>query len=247
MIMSTPVRPRVRVLFCSLLATSAVIAASGQAARAQHPPQQPYAVAQSSGQSSGSGSKKATPPATQPAPAAAQPASLPVPPPEVLLMMVRGALTAIDQGNKTQNYSVLYALGGPLLRETTQEKMAESFANLRKEKINLEPVLVLNPQLVQAPTIDAKGLMLLAGLFPSQPLQVRFQLTYQPVDGAWRLAGMNLGLVPVNAAANANQPAAPAAAPAATPAAAPAAPPAAAPAPEATPPKSSKKDGASKK
>lgn len=120
-----------------------------------------------------------------------------------------------------------------MLRETTQEKMAESFANLRKEKINLEPVLVLNPQLVQAPAINAQGLMLLAGLFPSQPLQVRFQFTYQPVDGAWRLAGMNLGLVPVNAAANSNAPAPAPAAPAQAPAA--------------TPPPASKKDGASKK
>ena len=88
-----------------------------------------------------------------------------------------------------------------MLRETTQEKMAESFANLRKETINLEPVLVLNPQLVQAPTINAQGLMLLAGLFPSQPLQVRFQFTYQPVDGAWRLAGSKRALNSVSCCA----------------------------------------------
>lgn len=80
--MSTRIRQHARVLLCVILTSGVYLAASSS-----------RAVAQASGNS---GSKQA--PAkqgTQPAPTAAQ-APLPVPPPEVLLMMVRSALIAID-------------------------------------------------------------------------------------------------------------------------------------------------------
>jgi hypothetical protein len=65
----------------------------------------------------------AAPPAARP-PAAA-PQGLSVPQPEVLLLMLRSALISLDQANKTNNYSVMHALGGPLLQPQSPERLAE--------------------------------------------------------------------------------------------------------------------------
>ena len=132
-------------------------------------------------------------------PASSDPAvsNIPTPAPEILLVMVRTALIALDQANKTNNYSVLYGLGGPDLRANSPEKLSEMFAGVRNAKVDLQPVVVLTPQITEAPRVGANGVLVLNGLFPSQPMQIRFQIAYQPADGIWKLAGINLSLVPV--------------------------------------------------
>ena len=132
-------------------------------------------------------------------PASSDPAvsNIPTPAPEILLVMVRTALIALDQANKANNYSVLYGLGGPDLRANSPEKLSEMFAGVRNAKVDLQPVVVLTPQITEAPRVGANGVLVLNGLFPSQPMQIRFQIAYQPADGIWKLAGINLSLVPV--------------------------------------------------
>lgn len=137
----------------------------------------------------------------------AAPKGLAAPKPEVLLIMIRSALTALDQANKTNNYSVLQALGGPMMQQHSPEGLAQMFQGVRKSGVDLQPVLVMTPQITEAPVIAPNGLLALTGYFPTQPLQIRFQVGYQPVAGVWRLAGINLSLVSVAAAGPASSPA----------------------------------------
>ncbi len=165
--------------------------------------------------------EKAAPAATPAAPqTAAAPQGLAVPQPEVLLLMLRTALISLDQANKTNNYSVMHALGGPLLQQQSPERLAELFTGIRNTRADLQVVALLTPQLTETPVITPQGLLTLTGLFPSQPLQIRFQVAFQPVAGYWRVAGIGLNLVPNEPQATAqNAPAQPAQQPA--PAAAP--------------------------
>lgn len=123
-----------------------------------------------------------------------------MPQPEVLLIMVRAALIALDQANKANNYTVLHALGGPMLQQNPPEKLAQMFADVRKSNVDLQPILVLTPQITEAPVISPQQVLVMTGLFPTQPLQIRFQVAYQPVAGVWRIGGISLGLAPVKAA-----------------------------------------------
>jgi hypothetical protein len=136
-------------------------------------------------------------PAAGAAPAAA--ATLSIPSPEAMLVMVRSALIALDQANKTGNYTVLHAIGGPQLQQSNPARLGEMFAALRQSGVDLQPVLVLTPQITQAPSITPQGLLLMVGYFPTQPLQIRFEVAYQPANGYWRLAGLNTSLVRVAA------------------------------------------------
>src|SRR6266700_1555261 len=70
-----------------------------------------------------------SPPACTPSPSAATPIAptLAVPSPEALLLLARTTTIAIDQANKTGNYSVLHALGGPGLQAYSIAQLAKTF------------------------------------------------------------------------------------------------------------------------
>ncbi len=108
-----------------------------------------------------------------------------------VLILVRSAILALDQANKTGNYTVLRDLGAPGFQANTAAKLAEIFASQRNDKLDLSGVAVIDPQLTVLPEIEANGLMRMAGFFPSVPSQVNFELLFAPVDGQWRLFGIS--------------------------------------------------------
>jgi hypothetical protein len=110
------------------------------------------------------------------------------------LILIRSALIALDQANKTGNYTVLRDLGAPGFQTNTDAQLAEIFATQRKDNLDLSAVLVLEPQLTLLPQIEANGMMRMAGFFPSAPTQVNFDLLYAPVNRQWRLFGISVAL-----------------------------------------------------
>jgi hypothetical protein len=153
-----------------------------------------------------------------------------------VLILIRSALLALDQANKTGNYTVLRDLGAPGFQANTAARLAEIFAKQRNDNIDLSGVAAIDPQLSLLPQIEANGLLHMAGFFPSVPTQVNFDLAFAAVNGQWRLFGISVALGQAAPAAPA-----PPAASAPPPAAAPASPatpaPKAAPVPKSAPPK----------
>ena len=111
-----------------------------------------------------------------------------------VIILVRSALLALDQANKTGNYTVLRDLGAPAFQVNTAARLAEIFAAQRRDNVDLSGVAVIDPQLSLLPQIEANGMMRMAGFFPSVPTQVNFELTYAPVNGQWRLFGISVNL-----------------------------------------------------
>ncbi len=111
-----------------------------------------------------------------------------------VLVLVRSALLALDQANKTGNYTVLRDLGAPGFQVNTAARLGEIFAKLRNDNLDLSGVAVIDPQLSLLPQIEANGLMRMAGFFPSVPSQVNFELAFAPVNGQWRLFGISVSL-----------------------------------------------------
>ncbi len=111
-----------------------------------------------------------------------------------VIILVRSALLALDQANKTGNYTVLRDLGAPAFQVNTAARLAEIFVAQRRDNVDLSGVAVIDPQLSLLPQIEANGMMRMAGFFPSVPTQVNFELTYAPVNGQWRLFGISVNL-----------------------------------------------------
>ena len=175
--------PRIRsfVLGCLVLAALAgpelgMLALSGSASRAEDPKPAPHA-----------GPHRSTPQAESPRPAPIDRNGV--------LILIRSALLALDDANKTGNYSVLRDLGAPGFQEANSDaRLAEIFATQRKQNLDLSGVAVLEPQLSLLPQIEANGVMRMAGFFPSVPTQVNFELLYVPVNRQWRLMGIAVSL-----------------------------------------------------
>lgn len=132
------------------------------------------------------------PPSSPPQQAAPKPANIDR---NGVLMLVRSTLLALDQANKTGNYTVLRDLGAPGFQATnTAAHLAEIFVRERNDNVDLSGVAVIDPQLTLLPQIEPSGMMHMAGFFPSVPSQVNFELLFAPVDSKWRLFGISVNI-----------------------------------------------------
>jgi hypothetical protein len=111
-----------------------------------------------------------------------------------VLILIRSSLLALDQANKTGNYTVLRDIGAPGFQSNSAARLGEIFAKLRNDNLDLSGVAVIDPQLSLLPQIEANGLMHMAGFFPSVPNQVNFDLLFAPVNGQWRLFGISVSI-----------------------------------------------------
>jgi hypothetical protein len=142
------------------------------------------------------GAEAQAPKQQQPAPKQ-QPAQPQAPKPAQIdrngvLILIRTTLLALDQANKTGNYTVLRDLGAPDFQANSAAQLAEIFAQQRRDNIDLSGVAVIDPQLTLLPQIEGNGLMRMAGFFPSVPTQVNFEMLYAPVGGRWKLFGLSV-------------------------------------------------------
>jgi hypothetical protein len=111
-----------------------------------------------------------------------------------VMILIRSSLLALDQANKTGNYTVLRDIGAPGFQSNTAARLGEIFAKLRTDNLDLSGVAVIDPQLSLLPQIEANGMMHLSGFFPSIPSQVNFDLLFAPVNGQWRLFGISVSI-----------------------------------------------------
>lgn len=120
-------------------------------------------------------------------------AETPVPDGYQLSVLIYSTMTALDQANATGNYSVLHDLAAPeFQRINPVPKLSAIFAGYRERHVVLAPVVLFQPHLVEEPKVALEGLLRLKGYFPTKPLRIGFDLTYQIVGGGWRLMALSI-------------------------------------------------------
>jgi hypothetical protein len=128
----------------------------------------------------------------------------PIPDPTKLTLLIQSYLVALSQANLTGNYAVLHALGAPAFQENNPpDKLFQIFANMRSQGVDLTPVLLYKPILSRKAAYDEQGLLHLIGYYKTEPQQVHFDVTLQPVGGLWRLFGISVKTVPSQAVTSA--------------------------------------------
>ena len=111
------------------------------------------------------------------------------------LILIRTTLIALDQANKTGNYTVLHALCAPGFQSSNPpERLAEIFSRHRAQGLDLSGVVVIEPQLTLLPQIEPNGMLHMAGFFPSVPSQVYFEFLFEAVEGRWKPFGISVDL-----------------------------------------------------
>lgn len=81
-------------------------------------------------------------------------------------------------------------------KQTTKEDLLGAFRGFVDQKIDLSVLKTLEPQFTSPPTIDTKGVLHIDGKYPTQPSLVRFKLVFVREEGAWKLLGVNVNVVP---------------------------------------------------
>jgi len=121
-----------------------------------------------------------------------------------LVTLIKSTIMAVQHANQTGNYSVLRDLGSPVFRERfDQARLTAVFANLRSRGVNLSPVLFLAPNLTKQPEMTEGNELHVVGDFPTQPLQIQYEMLFLELDGVWRLNGLAVDAVPVQLSQNA--------------------------------------------
>lgn len=132
-------------------------------------------------------------PATQTPVAAKTPA---LPDAQAMVILIRSIIMALGQANITDNYSVLNALGSQDFRiANPPQRLERIFAAFRSNKIDLSPTAYIAPQLTTQPRLE-NGRMRLIGFFGSAPMQVNFDLMFEPDQTTWKVFALNVYLTP---------------------------------------------------
>ena len=139
-------------------------------------------------------------PAPAPAPAPAQapppraapvPSPVPVPDQRTSLKLLWSMMAAVDQANRTGNYSVLRDLGSTGFQTNNNPAtLAGVFAGLRGRNVDLADTLTVNPVWEIAPTMTRAGGLRMRGSFPLRPAAIAFDLIFAWERGEWRLDGV---------------------------------------------------------
>jgi hypothetical protein len=130
-----------------------------------------------------------------------------VPNAQFLLALVRSVMIAIDNGMTTGNFTVLRDLGTPRFSSlNTPTDLGVAFKGLMDRNVSFKATAVTTPTLTVAPFIDANNALVLEGKFPTRPLEIQFQLSFQVFQRQWRLSTLNVNTAqaPPQAASNGN-------------------------------------------
>lgn len=144
--------------------------------------------------------QKKSPPTTGKQPPAAARAAPGVPEGRLLDVLIRRTLLTLNDANLSGNYTVLRDLAAPGFRDANDSaKLGQIFAQLRRQQIDLGPIIRFVPKLTRQPAIGASGMLRVTGFIPTQPQQVHFDMLFQKIDGRWRVFGLAVNTVPVAA------------------------------------------------
>jgi hypothetical protein len=108
-------------------------------------------------------------------------------------VLIRTALLTFNDANMTNNYAVMLARSSKQFQsQFTADKMATAFEAFRTKKLFFEEVATDEYDSSEDAKIDKEGALVLAGVFKSDELQIKYNLRFVKNDDAWKLLGINV-------------------------------------------------------
>lgn len=123
-----------------------------------------------------------------------------VPDENTLSRLVWSTMIALDNANRTENYSVLHSLGTLRFKQKNPPaQLMQNFSSLRQNRVDLGRTILSPPTYYIPPAILSDGSLRLRGGFDYRLKSVRFDLIYANEGGGWRINA--LSIVETNASA----------------------------------------------
>ena len=119
------------------------------------------------------------------------------PPEKELKAMTLQSLTAFNKAVQDQDFTSFHGYISALWRkEITPDKLATIFRPFVEQKIDLAPLIGIDPVFSQPAKVDSDGILTVQGTYPSTPNKVDFRLKYLYEQNAWKLAGIKVDVTP---------------------------------------------------
>jgi len=123
-----------------------------------------------------------------------------VPDENTLARLVWSTMVALDNANRTENYSVLNSLGTTAFkRRNSPAQLSNNFRDLRANRVDIGRAILSSPTYYIPPQITSQGHLRLRGGFDFRPNSIRFDLLYSLEDGGWRITAMSVVEMDANA------------------------------------------------
>jgi hypothetical protein len=110
-------------------------------------------------------------------------------------LLIQTHIAALSHANLTGNYTVLRDMASPAFQSlNSTAQLAQKFAAYRNQGIDIGPAILLPPILSGPPVLDG-DLLRVSGHYETRPQRVVFDMAFQAVNKAWRLAGIAVSTV----------------------------------------------------
>jgi hypothetical protein len=129
------------------------------------------------------------------------PARVAMPDNAKITLLIQTHLAALSHANLTGNYTILHAMASPAFQSlNSPAQLAQKFAAFRTQGIDIGPAILLPPILSGPPALEGAGVLHVSGHYETKPQRVVFDMAFQAVNNAWRLAGIAVSTVAPQAA-----------------------------------------------
>lgn len=80
--------------------------------------------------------------------------------------------------------------------QISPDQLLQIFHTFVDGNVNISPIAKEKPNFSGPPTVNAEGVLVLKGSYPTQPNNVFFELKYVSEDESWKLVGINVQVKP---------------------------------------------------
>lgn len=110
-----------------------------------------------------------------------------------LSKLIWGTFAAVDQANRSGNYSVLRDISSQGFQiANNASRLSDVFSGLRNAQLDLANAFLVPPTYLEAPRLVREDLFQVTGIFQLRPISLGFDFTYQWEQGQWKLYAINI-------------------------------------------------------
>jgi hypothetical protein len=107
--------------------------------------------------------------------------------------LVWSTMIALDNANRTGDYSILHALGAPGFQANNSVgSLYDTFREFRESRTDIGRAILVEPTYYLPRTADKEGILRLRGGFETRPMAIRFDILFQQIDGGWRIMALSV-------------------------------------------------------
>ena len=108
-------------------------------------------------------------------------------------VLIRTTLMTFNDANMTGNYSVFFSKASKEWQaQISIDKMQSAFEGFRKNQLFFEDVVTADYDSSEKASIDKDGALLLAGVFKTDDMEVKYHLRFVQNGNVWKVLGIQV-------------------------------------------------------